>query len=629
MKRVTKKNQKVVKGMPSAVALSILIHVGLFLLAGMLVVFTVVKKEEKKFVPPKAVERPKMKLRKPKVKVKKNSKPKSTARIVTKIKRANMPDIQLPEMSGMGGELAGGFDGFGDMPDLEEITLFGGGQTIGNDFVGTFYDLKRGRSGRPLMPLEREDVWDLVAKFIRNDWKSPTFAKFYRSPRQLYATTFMIPPTLSSLAPKAFGEGDTLGYSWLAHYQGQLVYPEDIKIRFWGRGDDIMLVRVDRELVLEASWPGPHEFLSAYWSRTRADSEKYILGFSTAIVGDWIELKAGEPLDMEVLLGEVTGGVFQSMLCVQVEGEEYPRNPVLNGPTLPMFKTEEPSEDLADAILYHLAEGAVSVRGGPVFRDYAVKRSEEPAPPPDVPEAEPAEVSEPEEKSAMRLWTATSGKSFEGEFLSVLNGKVSLKNAKGKRLQVKLSEFSPEDQTFIELADPPDFEIEFLKTGQSVPQPEASPLINSVKPYRGTDYVFGAQVKKIGNQPYEHALTIEYFVFADEADGKTYRLIERNSSSFVPSEENKRTHAFKGKTVRLEEFAMSDSYSLRGTSYGGFLILIYDERGELIDHKTSSNRLIRNLEKLKQIPVGKWMDKNCERVGPPRPGSKHRPDWMS
>ena len=36
------------------------------------------------------------------------------------------------------------------MPDLNEMTLFGGGQTIGNDFVGTFYDFKRDRTGRPI-----------------------------------------------------------------------------------------------------------------------------------------------------------------------------------------------------------------------------------------------------------------------------------------------------------------------------------------------------------------------------------------------------------------------------------------------------------------------------------------------
>ena len=106
-------------------------------------------------------------------------------------------------------------------------------------------------------------------------------------------------------------------------------------------------------------------------------------------------------------------------------------------------------------------------------------------------------------------------------------------------------------------------------------------------------------------------------------------MIERNSSSFIPTEENGNTHSVKGETIRLEQFAMSSSYSMRGTSYGGYLILVYDERGEIIEYKTSSERLYENLEKLKKIPVGKWMDKNCERVGPPRPGSKHRPDWMS
>jgi len=108
MKNFSNKSGKTVKGIPSAVLLSIVIHAALFLLAGMLVVFTVVKKEEQKFEPPKAVERPKMRLKKPKVKVKKTSKPKPTQRIVAKVNRANMPDIQLPEISGIGQDLGGG-----------------------------------------------------------------------------------------------------------------------------------------------------------------------------------------------------------------------------------------------------------------------------------------------------------------------------------------------------------------------------------------------------------------------------------------------------------------------------------------------------------------------------------------
>ena len=94
MKRFSKKSQRIDKGAPSGFVLSLLIHAAIFLLAGMLVVFTVVNKEEKEFVPPKPVDRPKMNLRKPKVK--KTSTPKPTTRIVTKVRRASMPDIQLP-----------------------------------------------------------------------------------------------------------------------------------------------------------------------------------------------------------------------------------------------------------------------------------------------------------------------------------------------------------------------------------------------------------------------------------------------------------------------------------------------------------------------------------------------------
>ncbi|VGO19587.1 hypothetical protein [Pontiella sulfatireligans] len=144
------KSVKFNKGAPSGFVISLMVHAAVFMLAGMLVVFNVVKKEEKKFVPPQPVERPKMKLKKPKVKVEKSSKPKAMNRIVTKVKRASMPDIQLPEMSGMTDGLAGAIGGFEIMPDLDEVTLYGSGQTIGNDFVGTFYDLKRNRQGNPV-----------------------------------------------------------------------------------------------------------------------------------------------------------------------------------------------------------------------------------------------------------------------------------------------------------------------------------------------------------------------------------------------------------------------------------------------------------------------------------------------
>ena len=118
--------------------ISLLVHAAAFMLVGLLVVFNVVQKEEKKFIPPKPVERRKMKQKKPKVKVKKTAKPKSTQLIVTKVKRASMPDIQLPEMSGIGYGLAGDIGGFEIMPNQDEVAMFGSSQSVGTISKGCF-----------------------------------------------------------------------------------------------------------------------------------------------------------------------------------------------------------------------------------------------------------------------------------------------------------------------------------------------------------------------------------------------------------------------------------------------------------------------------------------------------------
>ena len=187
-----KKRKSVVKGAPSGLVISLIVHAAAFMLAGLLVVFNVVNKEEKKFVPPKPVERPKMKLKKPKVKVKKNAKPKSSERIVTKVTKANMPDIQLPEMSGIGDGIGtgGGGVGFDLMPDLDGITIFGGGQSIGNDFVGTFYDIKRDRRGKNIPNRGLAGFVNILNSFMTKGFKTSVLNRYYRSPKKLYTTIF-------------------------------------------------------------------------------------------------------------------------------------------------------------------------------------------------------------------------------------------------------------------------------------------------------------------------------------------------------------------------------------------------------------------------------------------------------
>ncbi len=603
-------------------ALSILIHVALFLLAGMLVVFTVVHKEEKKFVPPKAVERPKMKLRKPKVKVKKTSKPKPTTRIVTKVKRASMPDIQLPEMSGMTDGLAGGIGGFDMMPDLDEVGVFGSGQSIGNDFVGTFYDFKRDQSGRTI-PMSWDSFLHELKEFVHKDWRPSTISRFYRSPKKLYATTFMVPSTLSMLAPTAFGEPDTLGYFWAVHYKGQLVYPEDITFRFRGEADDIMLVRVDGKLVLVGCilQPGHVDFsrdIAPRWQSHSADSRKHN-GFE---VGDWISLKAGEPLDMEVLIGEVPGGVFRAKLVVEVKGVEYEEN-IRGTPIFPVFKTSELTRDLHESIVANLMEELVNLTNGPVFCDYDTGGKEDSADAGTV-EKPSAEDVPPEDsaRDGVRMWTRTDGKTMEAGLVTVIGDKAVLKDSRGRAKKIPLVQLSGEDREFIELALPPTFNIDFSK--QSNQRILKQSPYNDTPPPKLLDYVFSATLKQTSAGEYNHELQVEFFAIGEEIDGDNYILLDRQQSRFTPTKENKRVHSFRGDPVELMDWRLwSGATQRRGRKYGGYLIVVTDERGVIIDHASPYKWIFPKIGNLREIPVGKHFDKSCTRVFPPRPKKEY------
>jgi len=617
MKKRVKKEKKVTKGMPTAVLVSILIHAGLFLLAGMFVVFTVVKSKEVEFEPPKAVERPKMKLKKPKVKVKKSSKPKPTTRIVTRVQKASMPDIQLPEMSGMSEGLGGGIGGFDLMPDLGEVSIFGSGQTIGNDFVGTFYDFKRTRQGRTIA-MDESEFADRLTKVVKGGWKASDLARYYQSPKKLYATCFMIPPVKSALGPSAFGE-DTGGWSWMVLYKGKLVYPEDIKFRFWGFGDDILLVRVDGKLVLNGNWHdhGSNTYITdigGKWDSTSSDDAQYYYGGNTARVGDWIELKGGELHNMEVMIGEVPGGIFSAMLTVQVDGEKYPKNRQ-GAPILPMFKTAEPSRDLQDAIYSNLIQNEASITNGPVFRDYMVFT------PTNL--VEEAVVFQPEkteeEKPEIHVWSL-DGKRIEADYVSRSGDKVVLKTTKGKQLKIPVSRLSPADLEYIELLNPPKFSIDFVKLSDSkIGRYELSgwELDRNILPPRVNDFTFGAKVKQRGAGTYSHELTVEYFAIGKELIGNKYILLDRQASTFIPTRENRWSHSFKGEPIEFLEYDLGGE--MRGRRPDGNLVIITDKLGRIIQHSSSKAWLWNNIDNLKKLPAGAYMDKTCTRAYPTSP----------
>lgn len=607
-----RKSPKLVRGMPSAVLLSLLIHAGLFLLAGTLVVFTVVKKEDKRFVPPKSVERPKMKLLKPKVKVKKSARPKPTTRLTVKIGRTQMPDLHLPELSGMAIGLDAGVGGFDLAPDFGEANVFGSGQTVGNDFEGTFYDFLKDRSGRRI-PMDPGRVREILEDFVANGWRAADLARYYRSPKKLYATTCMFPCMESVLARIAFGEFEEglepNDHCWAVHYKGQLVHREGIRFRFWGVGNSVLTVRVDGEIVLDAPYIPSAGGFAPTWRTASADSYKYFLGYGRSVVGDWITLEPGVPLNMDYLFVDFGGGAFGATLLVEVEGEEYETNRQ-GGPLLPVFKTAELSCDLQDSILKWLVPGEATLAGGPVFCDY------DPQPHVAASPVEEAALPVASDGGGMRTWTLLDGRMVEALFKAVVANNVVLENEKGKQETIPVSRLSPEDRLFVELENPPRFNIAFSRKTSRLTVPPSRKR-NWLQP-KIFGHVYTVALKQTSAGAYRHRLDIEFFAIGKQINGSDrYILLDRQTASFVPGKKNRRSLEFHGDRVLLVDQVFY--YRHQGEKYASYLVTITDGRGKIIQHATPNKWLFENLENLKKLPVGAYMDKSCARVHPASP----------
>ena len=609
MRKKNKSNlKKNNKNIPSSYLVSLGFHLIIFLIAGVIIVFKIEEKEYKKFIPPKPIERPQVQLKKPQINLDNNKQSKPISKIVTKAKSTKISEVSLPEFNGIGNGLFRNSGSFQLKPLQQKITLFGGGESIGNDFIGSFYDFKRDKAGRPI-PTDPDEMITELQRFVRGGWNTSRLAKFYKSPKKLYATSFMIPPVKSSVAPSAFDEPETGGWCWAVHYKGKLVHHKDIKFRFWGQGDDVLVVAVDGKTVLNGCWPSFDSEWGIYsiggsWTSSAKNDFRFYLGNNLSRGGDWIELKAGVPKEMDILIGEVPGGGFCSMLTVEVDGEKYELNRQ-GGPILPMFKTEEPTLDMIDEIYKVLVPDEASVTNGPVFRDYEFTIAKE----------EIEQIKKIKKIDKFREWTLRDNSSFKATYVSKTGSLVFFENEAGKQAKVEFSKLITSDQDFISLLKPPSFKIDFVKS-TSVRFIKTTPYLEEEAP-RVNDFVFSVKIKKDDIKEFNQEIFVEFFAIAKELIGDNYILVDRQKSSFIPTKDNNFSHDFSGPSIEFMEYVYDGDR--RGKEYAGNLVVLYDKFGRVIDFQTSNKWLYENLENLKKIPVGRYFNKSCQRVIPTSP----------
>jgi hypothetical protein len=217
----------------------------------------------------------------------------------------------------------------------------------------------------------------------------------------------------------------------------------------------------------------------------------------------------------------------------------------------------------------------------------------------------------------MHVWTFKDGNSLEAEFVAYSGGQISLKNSKGKIVKIPISQFGEEDLKFIELLNPPTLDLAVTKTTEQRVYPPTEPDSDSELP-RTSFYEFTAKIKQTSTKIYNQELTAELFVIGKENNGDKNILYCYQKEPIHLTDGSKSYIEFKTTRITITEYVLYGQ--LRGEAYDGYMLLISDERGEIIASSATRDQWLDIADNLRKLPVGKTFDENGERCWPTRPG---------
>jgi hypothetical protein len=197
------------------------------------------------------------------------------------------------------------------------------GSATGTDiqFTGYFWDLKETADKKPMEPEMVSETWrDIAQKFVNGGWHDQDLRRYYRSPAPLYTNCFAISARASEEAPHAFNLTGVDPGLWLIHYKATVIPPEDGDYTFVGFGDDLLTVRIDGHIVLDAgiypmtNEPDLHKLYPCAWDHSA--------GQGRSRIGRHFHVQGGQPVDMDVLIGD-RGENITFFLLLEKEGETY------------------------------------------------------------------------------------------------------------------------------------------------------------------------------------------------------------------------------------------------------------------------------------------------------------------
>jgi hypothetical protein len=186
---------------------------------------------------------------------------------------------------------------------------------------------------------EIEGAKAFFKKLSSGGWSDASLGNLKKSPAPLYSTQIVIPSIVAKEAPKAFGVPTQEGQvRFLIRYRAKVTAPRAARWRFVGNGDDLLVVRINKQVVLEATVPNWAKLdkpgLTGWTPKKIYEYDKSDTG--RYIVGSWFQ-PGTSPVDMEVYMSEEPRqGDTSAVLLIEEEGVKYEKT-AAGLPILPIW----------------------------------------------------------------------------------------------------------------------------------------------------------------------------------------------------------------------------------------------------------------------------------------------------
>lgn len=230
-----------------------------------------------------------------------------------------------------------------------------------------------------------------------------------------------------------------------------------------------------------------------------------------------------------------------------------------------------------------------------------------------------------------RIWTSEKGYSVEAEYKGTENGKVILRKRDGKVYKMYPSALCEADRTYLEEVDPGIGNASDPSSHSSVLDEEKPPRL-TIKVSKKTDT--GAtdwdwverevsctvKLKKESMQPYKRELKATLYVIGKAKSHDWYVMLDKKDFTF--------------------DFSVSDNVELPGDNnttrhyrtynggieFEGYLVVIYDDNGKVLEVEASSNKFRDSRSKFAQFRRDDVFTKSFEKQG--TRNSMNMRDWQ-